>query len=169
MGGFFRKKIDKMLIDEPSPNRLALSCAIGTFLAFSPYLGIQTVLIFVLSWLMSLNTTVTFSVVYLINNPWTMIPIVILDYLVGAWVAGLLNLDLLRYNPSWMQTFNHWIEKKAGTYLTQWGIGELSFWAYFIGGHIVAVTLGLIAYPIARYWISRMMNSANLKNEKESA
>lgn len=168
MGGFFRKKIDKMLASEPSPHRLSLSCAVGTFLAFSPYLGIQTVLIFVLSWLLSLNTAVTFSVVYLINNPWTMIPIVILDYLVGAWVAGLFGINLLQYNPAWMQSFNKWINVKAGSYLAQWGIGELSFWAYFIGGHIVALACALLAYPLARYWIARMMNNIHEKVETES-
>jgi uncharacterized protein len=169
MGLALRKRIERMVSAEASPERLARSYAIGMFLAFSPYLGIQTLLIFVIGWTLKLNTTVIFSTVYLINNPWTMIPIVILDYAVGMWIARALHINLLAYNPSWMESVNKWLTKKIGTYLAKFGIGEISFWAYFIGGHIIAISLGLLSYLLAKLVLKKMIKRIHANQQKESA
>jgi uncharacterized protein (DUF2062 family) len=159
MKNFLKKRLDKILAAESSAQKLALSTAVGFFIAFSPYLGIQTVLIFLISWALRLNTTVVFTITYLVNNPWTMIPIVVLDYVVGRWVAeSLLGIDLLKYNPGWMASVNKWLDAKIGHYVRQYiNVSDLSFWAYFIGGHIVALSIAFIIYPISKYFFKKLI------------
>jgi uncharacterized protein len=164
MKKFFKKQIDKMLLTERSPHKLALSSAVGMFIAFSPYLGIQTPLIFILSWIMRLNAAVTFAVVYIVNNPWTMIPIVVMNYMLGLWISNhILHVDLTLYNPAWMQTFTGWLSAKLGTYLKDYiDVSKLSLWAYLIGGNILALTVGAVTYPLAKHFFGRLIKQRSL-------
>jgi uncharacterized protein len=164
MKNFFKKRIEKILLAERSPHKLALSSAVGTFIAFSPFLGIQTPLLFIVSWIMRLNAAVVFAVVYIVNNPWTMIPIVVLDYMVGVWVSThILRVDLGRYNPAWMNRFTAWLSAKLGSYLKDYiDVSQLSLWAYLIGGMIVATIAGVITYPLARYFFGRLIKQRSL-------
>ena len=78
-----------------TPKERAAAVALGVWIAFSPFLGIQTFLIFGICWIVHLNPSITFAVVYLINNPWTMIPIAAADYMVGS-----------RANPTFLTVVN---------------------------------------------------------------
>lgn len=131
-----------------TPGQRAAAICLGIFIAFSPFLGIQTFLIFGLSWILGLNPTITFASVYLINNPWTMVPIAALDYIFGLWLIHVrLGYDLMPYNPSFME----WINKKIGYYIMKFlGISKLCFWYYFIGGLLLAAILSILLYPIIK-------------------
>lgn len=132
-----------------TPYERAAAVALGVFIAFSPFLGVQTFLIFGGAWLLGLNASITFAVVYLINNPWTMIPIAAADYLVGLYVVERwLGYDLMPYNPAFMD----WVNNKIGYYIMNYlGIPALCFWYYIIGGLILALCVSLLAYPLFRY------------------
>ncbi len=151
---FGKKVLNRILALEASPQKLARAVALGFYIAFSPFLGVQTILIFILSWIFRVKVKVVFTIVYLVNNPWSMIPIAALDYIFGQWlVEKVLGLDLLRYNPSWME----WVNKKIGYYLVSYlGIEELCFWCFMIGGNLIALMVGFIAYPCARRFFAHV-------------
>ncbi len=154
----FFKKLKKILLGEASAERCALSCAVGTFVGFSPYLGIQTILIIVLGWLMGLNIPIAFAVACIVNNPWTMIFIIVLDYVVGAWIMHyILPIDLSQYDPAFIRSFTVWLTHKIAPYVKSVSVLEkLSFWPYFIGGHIVALVAACIAYFVTKRLCKRL-------------
>jgi uncharacterized protein len=158
MKGALKIWIEQHLMKGQPPSKLAGSFAIGIFIAFSPYLGVQTILIFLLGFLLKLNKKIIFTIVYVINNPWTMFPIVGLDYMVGVYISkSILNIDLSLYNPSWMMSFNVWLNNKVGYYVSQYmDVQKLSFWTYMLGGHVLAIFLAIPAYFIANYVFKKM-------------
>ena len=154
MGKFGKKLMERLVKSEPSPGKLAWSISLGLFLAFSPYLGFQTLLVFVLSFVLRANSAVVFIVLYTVNNPWTLIPIAALDYIFGHWLTeSVLGLDLLQYNPSWM----HWVNTKLSFLTAYLGIEQLCFWCFFIGGNIIACMVALLSYPFLRKLSSKII------------
>jgi len=109
-----KKFIYKLISSEKSVTKLSLSFCFGVFIAWTPVIPlipVQTLLIFLFSWLFKLNTTVTFATVYLINNPFTMIPICFADYVFGSWLLNsILKIDLMPYNPKWINSFSDFFE-----------------------------------------------------------
>ena len=76
----------KLVLTETSVQKLTLSFCLGAFLAFSPYIGLQTWLTFPICWFFRLNVTITLASLYLISNPFTMVPIIIAGYALGKWL-----------------------------------------------------------------------------------
>lgn len=143
MKNFFKKIANS----GASPHKLSLAITLGAATAASPFWGIQTWILFPLSWWLKTNTALSITVLYLINNPWTMLPIAAADYYIGDWfLTSILRVDLTSYNPAWM----NYINKKVGYYLLKYlGIAELSLWSYIIGGIILSFMVAIITYPIA--------------------
>lgn len=129
-----------------SAHQIAWSGALGIYLAFSPFLGIQTILVFVLSFIFRAKSMIVFTVLYTINNPWTMIPIAVFDYAFGNWlIYSVFGLDLSPYDPAWFG----WINAKLCATLCHYlGIKSLCFWSFIIGGNIIAIPAAIIAYPL---------------------
>ncbi len=158
---FLKKLIEKQL----SPREVAWAGALGVYLAFSPFLGVQTILVFLFAFVLRANTAISFTVLYTVNNPWTMIPIVLLDYVVGSGFLRLLGVDLTPYDPSWMGWLNDKLIPYIGPYL---GIKKLSLWAYLIGGHLIAIPLACLAYPfIKKLYINSMIKIEKRQQERE--
>src|ERR1700691_57350 len=78
--------IQQLLAQEQSPRKLALTCALGTYIGISPLVGLHTVMTFLFGWLFSLNIAALFTISVLINNPWTMVPVYSIDHLFGKWL-----------------------------------------------------------------------------------
>jgi len=161
------KKITNLLGQGQSVERITFSFCLGIFVACSPFIGFHTALLFVLSWLLQCNPVVVFTTVYLVSNPITMVPLLALDYIFGEWLfKTVLNIDLLKYNPSWMVWFN----SKIGHYLSDYlGITELSFWSFILGGTILALIIALVAYPCIKpifNYIAQKKNDYENNNAK---
>jgi uncharacterized protein (DUF2062 family) len=73
--------------DDP-PHRLALGCAVGIFVMFTPTLGIQSLLVVAIAWALRANKIIGLPVLW-ISNPATVAPIYGVCYLVGARILGL--------------------------------------------------------------------------------
>lgn len=115
-----------------TPEKLALSCAIGIFIAFTPFPGVHTIVMFAINWLFRLNFPLLFLTTS-INNPWTMIPFYTLDYFFGYWLVH----SLMGWSPCWSIS------------LTKiFGSGHICVWSFFVGGMALAVISGLLTYPI---------------------
>jgi len=157
MNSFGKKLIDRFVKQGVSPHKLAWSSALGVYLAFSPFLGIQTILMFILAFLLRAKTAVVFTVLYAINNPWTMLPILLMDYFFGMWIFRIFSIDMSAYEPAWMDWFNH----KLTSYLTPYlGIEQINLWPYLIGGNIIALVAGSITYPIIKKIYLKGLSSA---------
>lgn len=145
-----QKTIYEIIIKERSPQKLAFSCCLGIYIAFSPWVGFHTIMVFVLSWLFRLNATITFASTYLLNNPWTMTPLYLGDYFFGSWVLrSAFGVDAMAINPTWMISFN----TKLAYYT---GLQGLSFWAFIVGGNLLGIIFSVILYPILLSFFSRI-------------
>lgn len=145
----FIVKLKKLLYDDPSPKRITLALSIGTFFAFSPLLGAMTWLAMGFAWIFRTQPLLAAVWLNIINNPWTTLPIILLNYIVGTWAAQhLLRVDLSLYNPFFMA----WITKKIGPTLSYYlGIETICFWCFVLGGFIVATLLTIITAPLYFY------------------
>jgi uncharacterized protein (DUF2062 family) len=140
--------IKKFITPDMTPTSIARSCSLGVFMAFSPYLGIQTFLTIGFAVILRASTPIAVTLLYVINNPWTMIPIAALDFIFGRFiVTTLLGLDLTPYTPAWME----WVNVKIGSYVLSYvGIDKFCFWSYLIGGNIIALAAAAITYPLVK-------------------
>lgn len=145
--------IDHLLSLEKSPQKLAMSCCLGIFIGTSSLLGIQTWVAIFLSWLFGVNALLVLAVLYIVNNPFTMAPIIVADYAIGHWIIERwMGVDLVAYNPSWM----YWIDDKIGSIIYQYlGITTLCFWCYIFGGILFALLCSVPLYPFLKFFFAR--------------
>ena len=118
-----------------SPHKFALTCAWGMYIAFSPYPGFHTALIFIINYIFKLHFGLMFAVASL-NNPWTMIPFYMLDYKIGTWLVR-----YIPYNPGWEIS----LQKIFGS-------GKISLWAFFVGGNVLGIAAGIVTYGLMRVY-----------------
>ncbi len=83
-----RDKLREVLRVKDTPHRIAIAFAIGVFIGISPLLGLHTVGVFFMAWLLKLNRLVS-VVGVCITNPWTIVPIYTFCIWVGARLTGL--------------------------------------------------------------------------------
>lgn len=157
MKNFIKRMLDKLIFAEGSSTTLALSFCLGTFIALSPTIPLQTPLIILISRLLKFNTTVAITVLYIINNPITMVPFYVIDYRVGGWILKKLSIDAVYHNPVWMEQFSEFIMRfiDIKKYL---GTEVLSFWPLLIGGFIVPLVVSMFVYPIAKLIFTRLLS-----------
>lgn len=167
--GIIKRILHKLVLAEKSPKKLALSFCLGNFIAWSPTIPLQTPLIFILSWLLRLNTTVTFTTVYIINNPLTMVPIYAADYAFGVLLSQkILGLNLVNYNPSWVDKFNAFLSKYIDMqkYL---GGTDFCFWCLVLGGLILPLFLSIVLYPIMYRVFKRLIEQIEKEKSKHTS
>lgn len=162
MTRFFHKLLQKFFTIEPDPRRLAAATVLGLFIGFSPFLGLQTPLIFVLGYLFRLPISIVFSVTYLINNPFiTMVPIILANYFTGYILFNyILPVDICYDNPSW---FN-WIAQKIQPCVAYFGASKVCFWYFILGGVIFAILLSVPFYiPLRRLYTKLAQKNENYR------
>jgi uncharacterized protein len=134
--------LKRCVYQERSPQKLALSFCIGNYIAFSPYIGLHTAMVFFAVWFFSLNLGITFAAACGINNLWTLVPIYSADYIFGYWlVHKVMHLDGLLYTPQWLKYVNYFFEQNLG-------ISSPCLWSFLIGGNILGILTSLILYPL---------------------
>ena len=76
-----------LALDDP-PERTALAFSVGVFIAFSPLLGLHTILATILAFLFRFNKLAIYAGTF-VNNPFlTLVPIIVVSYAVGALLLG---------------------------------------------------------------------------------
>lgn len=140
-----------LVAKERSSNQLAISFCIGTYIAFSPFIGFHTILTFLVAWLLRLNVAVTFSASLLFHNPWTTVPIYGLDYVFGEWLLKTFGgIDTLSLNPPFMASFNETLSYYVG-------LPKIAFWSFMIGGNVLGIAISLLLYPIMKRVFSKLV------------
>src|SRR5918995_7501443 len=84
----FRAAFRRLLAIDDPPERTALAFAIGVFIAFSPFLGLHTIMATAVAFMFRFNKIAIYTGTF-INNPFlTLVPIIIASYAIGALVLG---------------------------------------------------------------------------------
>jgi len=139
-----------LAIDDP-PERTALAFSIGIFIAFSPFLGLHTIMATLIAFAFRFNKIAIYTGTF-INNPiLTLIPIIVISYAVGAFILGRPlsipeeGVALLKephlftrdyYRRLFVQSWNDVV------------------WPFAIGGTVLSVVCSLLAYPLT-LWVLR--------------
>lgn len=131
--------IKRLLVQERCPHKLALTCSLGVFIAISPLVGGHTLMTFLFGWLLRLSIPAVFAVSVFINNPWTIIPIYSFDHVFGKWLFGVLHIDHTQWEPTCLESCYLFLKQHTG-------ISGLSVSALLVGGHVLALGMGLMAY-----------------------
>jgi uncharacterized protein len=143
----FRALLRQVLHLQESPQRTALAFALGVFIAFSPAYGLHTAMVVLCTWLFGLNF-LALLVGALINNPWTIIPILGVTYWTGALLLGRTDA------PSF-----DWHDLSfSGIYDQVLPYAE----PFVLGGFILSVLGALLSYPAAYFFLAKHRHERNL-------
>jgi hypothetical protein len=140
---------EQLVLKERSPRKLALSFCVGVYISFSPFVFMHTVMVFIFSWLFSLNLPAVWAGAF-VNNPWTMVPCYAAGYVVGEFCLGTVcGVNTVASNPSFMTGIN-----SSLTYYT--GMKGVSLWSFLIGGNLLGLVLGVMLYPVLTRIFARL-------------
>ena len=140
----FRAAFRRLLAIDDPPERTALAFSIGVFIAFSPFLGLHTIMATFIAFVFKFNKIAIYTGTFLNNPPLTLVPIIVASYAVGAFFLGqpieipAEGLELLK-NPHIF----------SGDYYRRLFVESLNILEPFaLGGMILSVVCSLIAYPL---------------------
>jgi uncharacterized protein (DUF2062 family) len=140
----FRATLRRLLAIDDPPERTALAFSIGVSIAFSPLLGLHTILATLLAFFFRLNKIAIYAGTF-VNNPLlTMVPIILASYTVGAFILGRpLSLppeDLLLLKEPHLLTGAYW----RHLFQNSWNV----LLPFAIGGGVLSVVCSLVTYPL---------------------
>ena len=140
----FRAAFRRLLAIDDPPERTALAFSIGVFIAFSPFLGLHTIMATFIAFVFKFNKIAIYTGTFLNNPPLTLVPIIIASYAVGAFFLGkpmeipAEGLELLK-NPHIF----------SGDYYRRLFVESLTILEPFaLGGMILSVVCSLLSYPL---------------------
>lgn len=137
-------------LQEP-PGRTALAFALGVFIAFSPAYGLHMILVGLCTWLFGLNFLALLAG-SLINNPWTVVPILGATYWSGALLIGRTDTP----------TFDWHDLSFAGLYeqILPYAV------PFTVGGLVLSLLGAALAYPVAYLMLTKYRHSAHSSGEE---
>jgi len=143
--------IEKITKRNHSPKKLAITLCLGIYIGLSPFIGFRTLITFLCGWLFALDIVALLAISFFIHNPWTIVPIYTLDHFVGHWLFGLLNIDAMQLDPSWVESCSLFIKEHTG-------ISGLSLSAFLVGGNLIGISISLMLYPFAKRMFSTYLS-----------
>ncbi|GEM_PF-608765 len=159
--GFWRK----LLQLDDTPESIALGAAVGMFIAWTPTVGIQMVMVFLLALVIPMNRLAAVIFIY-ISNPLTMIPFYYLSYLLGLQILG----DQGMSYDEFLVFFNeiqevasretYWTAMKV--FLEQLGYPVLK--ALTLGGTLIGILTAIPTYPLTLKWVKGYRESRRKAN-----
>jgi uncharacterized protein len=156
-----RQSLRRLLAVDDPPERTALAFSVGVFIAFSPFLGLHTIMATALAFAFRFNKIAIYTGTF-INNPFlTLVPIIVASYAVGALVMGrplslppgaleLLKEPHLLTGSYWRRLFDHLWEVVV---------------PFSVGATVLSVVCSLAAYPVT---LKFLRAHARRKGEKEA-
>ncbi len=146
-----RQRLTQVLHLQETPHRTALAFAIGVFIAFAPHYLFHTSSAVLCAWLFRLNY-LALLLGSLINNPWTLIPILAASLYTGLLLVGASSPTTVEWDQLTMDN----IFDMLSPYLIP----------FLIGACTLAVFASLLAYPVMRWTITRYRNVTHNKSSE---
>jgi uncharacterized protein (DUF2062 family) len=128
-----------------------LAFALGVFIAFSPAYGLHTAMVALCTWLFGLNFLALFTGA-LINNPWTIIPILGATYWTGALLLGRTDTPTFDWHDLSFSGIYDQVLPYAGPFV--------------LGGLILSVLGALVSYPAAYYFVAKYRHDSGAPTAK---
>jgi uncharacterized protein (DUF2062 family) len=140
----FRQAFRRLLAVDDPPERTALAFSVGVFIAFTPLLGLHTLLATLVALLFRFNKIAIYVGTF-VNNPLvTLFPIVAASYAIGALILGrplrLPGVGWRLLTHPHPLTYAYW--QRLGDHL--WDIVV----PFSVGGLVLSVVCSLAAYPV---------------------
>jgi uncharacterized protein len=141
-----RDSLKSLLHLKDPPHRTALAFGIGVFIAFSPLLGLHTVIAIAVAFAFRLNRVAVIAGAWV--NAWALAPCYAFGTFIGALLLGVDAGDLGAID--WDQ-----------------GIGALTstlrtlFWPIMLGNTLLGMAAGALAYVVCRMFLDRRANRSN--------
>ena len=134
-----------------SPERIARGMAIGVFIAFSPFLGLHTLLCIFLSLIFNGSKTASLFGSFLFCNPISIPVIYFSEFEVGKYIMKIfkLEVDILTLSDFKHITFKALIE-----------IGKSVFIPVFIGSVVLGGIFAIIAYIFSKKYFQKVFADA---------
>jgi len=129
-----RSHLARLLHLEESPRRTALAFAVGVFIAFSPTYGLHTLSVLFCAWAFRLNAAALLAG-SLINNPWTLVPVLGATLWTGVQLTGLPEVPSANWTDVSMMVFYEQIKPYAAP--------------FFLGGFLLSAIGAAVSYPVA--------------------
>jgi uncharacterized protein (DUF2062 family) len=161
----FRVAFRRLLALDDPPERTALAFAVGVFIAFSPFLGLHTLLATLIAFLCRFNKLAIYTGTF-INNPFlTLVPIIFASYKLGARLLGrpthLPRNGLALLRDSHPLTASYWHE----LFTRGWDV----LLPFAVGGLCLSVVCSLIAYPVTLHLLRASQRLRARRRREESA
>ena len=144
-------------LDDP-PERTALAFAIGVFIAFSPFLGLHTIMATAIAFIFRFNKVAIYTGTF-VNNPLlTLVPIIIASYAVGAFLTGRPlslpseSLELLKHPR--LTSGDYW---RALFVTNGWNL----LLPFGVGGMVLSVVFSLASYPLTLKFLRARKEAAD--------
>ena len=150
MRGRLRQWAQVLLHLEDTPHRTALAFGIGVFIAFSPLLGIHTLMALGIAFVFHLNRVAMLLGCY-VNNPWTLAPL----YLAGTAFGCL----LLGVSAEGLGAIN-WELSGRAFYRELFATLRPYVWPYVVGNTVLGILGGLAGYFALRWFLERKRGRA---------
>jgi uncharacterized protein (DUF2062 family) len=151
MSGPLRRTVQILFHVEDTPHRISLAFGIGVWIAFSPFLGIHTLLALGIAFAFRLSRAAILVGAY-VNNPWTLAPM----YLAGT-VVGCVLLNV----------------STSGLAAIEWHLHGWAFyrdllahlrpyvWPFILGNTLLGIVCGTISYLVLRSLLERRRTTAS--------
>lgn len=125
---------------EGSPSRVAVAFSLGLFIAFFPVVGTHTALALGLAFVFRLNRVAVLSA-SLMNNPWTIGPMLTAGTLVGCALLGV--------SPTTLGTIDWGLTGHAFYDSLIAGFRPL-LWPFVVGNLVLGTAAGVVSYFVVR-------------------
>ncbi|HEY6804237.1 MAG TPA: DUF2062 domain-containing protein [Pyrinomonadaceae bacterium] len=140
----FRAAFRRLLAIDDPPERTAFAFSVGVFIAFSPFLGLHTILATFVAFLFRFNKIAIYTGTFVNNPPLTLVPIIIASYAVGAFFMG----RPVKIPPQGIELLKDPHLLTGAYYHQLFTQGLTVFGPYAVGGMVLSVVCSLIAYPL---------------------
>ncbi len=161
-------------LDETA-HQIALGAAIGTFVSFTPTVGLQMLLIFFITGLFRANRVAGVPMAW-VTNPVTIVPIYSFNYLLGHRIVGGADLsvegferavrELVMADPEWWTLVKGWWDLAMQVAAPLW-VGSVVV-GMVAGGAAYGIMYGLISFYRRVHRRRRAAAEARARDESAS-
>lgn len=150
MRGRLRRVLGVLLHLEDTPHRIALAFGLGIWIAFSPLLGLHTLIALAIAFAFRLSRAAILLGCY-VNNPWTLAPLFLAGTLAGCSLMGV--------SPEGLATID-WDRHGLDFYRELLAHLRPYLWPFVIGNTLLGVLFGALSYFVLRYVLTRRAHTS---------